>query len=249
MYKSISLDIRELLVAGLKILLLLFVITSAWADDAVKTTLTPRNDFADQEQGSRSVVLIGASYAKSWKLVSIGEFKVINKGIAGNETHEMLARFKSDVLDAKPEAVIIWGFINDIFRSTPEQLNTKLSRSRKNILSMIDQLDQQGIRPILATEVTITSKKTWKETVMTFIGKIIGKKGYVDYVNKNVMETNKWLRETSSEKNIMLLDFEKALANESGERKTEYAINDGSHLSQEAYNALSSYVKSIKIDI
>ena len=42
---------------------------------------------------------------------------VINRGVAGQQSFELLARFDNDVVPERPRAVILWGFINDIFRA------------------------------------------------------------------------------------------------------------------------------------
>ena len=44
---------------------------------------------------------------------------MINRGVNGEQSFEMLKRFDSDVVATKPRAVILWGFINDVFRVAP----------------------------------------------------------------------------------------------------------------------------------
>lgn len=72
-----------------------------------------------------TVVVIGASYARGWKPESLWGANVVNKGASGEQTHEMLARFDDDVLALEPQMVIIWGFINDIYRSGLSQIEKK----------------------------------------------------------------------------------------------------------------------------
>jgi lysophospholipase L1-like esterase len=40
-----------------------------------------------------------------------GALTVVNEGIGGNTTAQMLARFGADVVDQEPDVVIIWGGI------------------------------------------------------------------------------------------------------------------------------------------
>jgi hypothetical protein len=63
------------------------------------------------------IVLLGASYVRGWNLQDIAGCRVINKGVNGEQSFEMLSRFEQDVIAVCPRAVIIWGYINDIFRS------------------------------------------------------------------------------------------------------------------------------------
>ena len=194
---------------------------------------------------STALVIIGASYAKGWNPTELAGLKVINRGVGGEQTHEILARFDQDVLMQAPRAVIIWGFINDIFRSTPEEVEKKLVRSRENLSSMIDKARSKGIVPILATEVTLPVSDSWKAQLAGWIGTLRGKKSYQDYINGHVMEMNHWVRRIAEEKKLTVLDFEKVLADEKGRRRVEYTTEDGTHLSPKAYAALTDSVKHL----
>jgi lysophospholipase L1-like esterase len=193
--------------------------------------------------GQSTVVIIGASYAQSWPVQVLDGMKVVNKGVGGEQTHEMLARFDRDVIAARPKAVLIWGFINDIHRSKPEELKDKLVRSRENIRTMIDKARSRGITPILATEVT----KPVSTDFGAWLAKLRGKQDYQASVNVHVMDVNQWIRSLAAERKITLLDFEKALAGEDGARKREYTTEDGTHLSAKAYDALTAYMQGRKL--
>lgn len=196
-------------------------------------------------QDSAQMVIIGASYAKGWNPGKLGDHKIVNRGVGGEQTHEVLARFDRDVPVPAVRTVIIWGFINDIFRSTPEEVKTKLIRSQENINAMIEKARQKRVTPIVATEVTLPMGDSWSERVAGWIGALRGKQSYQDYVNGHVVEMNKWLRQLATDKQLMLLDFEKVLAdsNNSNRRKLEYATPDGTHLSPQAYEALTNYAQ------
>lgn len=188
-----------------------------------------------------AIVVFGASYAKNWSIRELDGLRVINKGVGGDETRGMLARFDGDVVASRPSAVLIWGFINDIFRSPRDQLASTSRHTRGNILNMLDKARKAGIRTILATEVTITSPAGFKEALARWYGSLRGKEGYHGYVNRYVRETNVWIRAVAAEQHIPLLDFEMVLDDGNGERRREYATEDGSHLSAAAYAALTAY--------
>ena len=191
--------------------------------------------------GRQRLVVIGASYARGWTDFSPGKFTVVNKGVDGDQSSGMLARFKKDVIDERPDVVIIWGFINDIFRSNREGIDPTLERTRKNMTEMVDLAKANGIKPVLATEVTIRGRSGIKETIASWLGRIKGGESYQDYVNRHVFRTNQWIREYALEQGILLLDFQPILADGEGRRKPEYATEDGSHLSTAAYARLSQY--------
>lgn len=196
-----------------------------------------------------TVVIIGASYAKGWGITELNGLKVINRGVGGEQTHEILARFDKDALALSPRGVIIWGFINDIFRSTPEELDKKLVRSRENMISMIDKAQSKGIVPILATEVTLPVPDGWLDQIVNWIGTLRGKKSYQDYINGHVREMNHWVRRVAAERKLTVLDFEKVLADEDGGRKIEYTTQDGTHLSPKAYAALTDSIKNLNFQL
>lgn len=195
--------------------------------------------------GSKTLVVLGASYAGGWDpTLPVAGYRMVNKGVSGQQSFEMLARFEGDVSGLKPDAVIIWGFINDVFRSDRSQIDQTLRRTRESMLAMVELAKKSGISPILATEVTIRTKDGWLEALESMIGRILGKSSYQDYINGHVIETNRWIKETAIRENIPLLDFEKVLADQSGLRRKEFALPDGSHISIRGYEALTQYAQN-----
>ena len=197
------------------------------------------------EAGSKTVVLIGASYARGWPPDKpIAGYRMINKGVNGQQSFEMLARFESDVLALKPEGVIIWGFINDVFRSDQPQIEQTLRRTRESIVAMVELARKAGAVPVLATEVTIRGKEGWAESFQAFVGSALGKSSYQDYVNGHVKKTNRWLRELAVREGIGLLDLETVLVDQQGVRRRDFSQPDGSHISQQGYEALARYTET-----
>lgn len=203
------------------------------------------SDAVQKNVQNNSLVIIGASYAQHWNPQTLDGFRVINKGIGGQQTDEILARYETDVINFSPKVVIIWGFINDIFRSKPAEIESKLHVARKNIEAMVKMARDNNIQPVLATEVTITNPDNWVEHIAEFIGRLMGKESYQDYVNSIVIETNIWIKEMAAQNDIMVLDFQRLLSDEDGIRKRKYAKEDGSHLSPAAYQALDEYMVDV----
>lgn len=193
----------------------------------------------------KTLVLIGASYAGGWDSARpIAGYRMVNKGVNGQQSFEMLARFEADVVALKPDAVIIWGFINDLFRSDQSRIDQTVMRTRESLLAMVELSRKSGVTPILATEVTIRGKDTWSESVNAVIGKMLGKVSYQDYINRYVLDTNRWMREKAAQDGILLLDFESVLADSNKVRIKEYSQPDGSHISGQGYEALTRYAEN-----
>ncbi|HEY7497059.1 MAG TPA: ElyC/SanA/YdcF family protein [Vicinamibacterales bacterium] len=194
---------------------------------------------------SRPIVLLGASYAKNWDLRTLSGVEVINRGVAGEQTAELVGRFDRDVVAANPRTVIIWGFINDIFRAAPTESDAATERVRKNYTRMVEQAHASGIETILATEVTVRPKDSWSETIGSWIGWVMGKEAYQDVINRHVMATNRWLVDFAKQKNLLVLDLHNALAEEGGRRRREFTNEDGSHITPAGYAAITAYAKPV----
>ena len=193
---------------------------------------------------SKTLVVLGASYAGGWDPKRpVAGYRMVNKGVSGQQSFEMLARFEGDVSGLKPDAVIIWGFINDVFRSDRAQIDQTLRRTRESMLAMVELAKKSGISPILATEVTIRTKDGWLEALESMIGRILGKSSYQDYINSHVSETNRWIRDTATRQGILLLDLGAVLADSQGTRRKEFAQPDGSHISERGYEAVTLYTE------
>ena len=188
------------------------------------------------------MVMLGASYAASWNLGNL-PVEVINAGVTGERSSDMLARFDRDVLTVQPRAVLLWGFNNDLFRA--DQMERALPRIRESYLEMIKRARAHGIEPILATDVTIRPPLEFLETIKSTVGWLLRKRSYQDQVNHYVIEMNQWLRETASREALLLLDFESVLAGRDGQRRREFATEDGSHISPDGYAALTQYAAPI----
>lgn len=229
------------------------VAIASQAEDAVKSYhLLPRgpNDRMHNPSkkfigsNGRPLIVIGASYAKGWKVKDFKGVRIINKGASGEQTSEMLTRFQQDVIDGQPSAVIIWGHINDIFRSPKKDIDATIVKTKSNLQQMITLAEDSGILPIIATETTVRPPSGMKEAIMGALGRLRGKQSYQDYVNQKVQSVNRWVKGYAAKEGIILLDLESILADESGSgmRKKTYATADGSHISAEGYEKLTEYI-------
>jgi lysophospholipase L1-like esterase len=189
---------------------------------------------------ARPIVVLGASYAAGWRVTDIGGVPVQNAGVTGQQSFEMLARFDRDVAAVRPRAVVLWGFINDIFRA--DDVDRALIRIRESYTEMISRARAEQIQPVLATEVTIRPPKTVVETLMATLGWVMGKESYQDRVNGHVVTVNAWLRELGQREGLLVLDLQRTLASgPDGPRRWSYAADDGSHISEEGYRVVTEY--------
>ena len=201
---------------------------------AMSEATRPKHKSAPAPTGP--IILLGASYAASWPLKDIDGIPVINKGVAGQQSFELLQRFDSDVVAAAPRAVVLWGFINDIFRSPPEAMDATIARLKESYTEMIKRARANGIEPILATEVTVRPRTaTLRERVTARVADLLGRQSYQDAINRHVLAVNQWLQETAAREQLVILHLQSALSEPGGRRRVAFAQPDGSHITPAGY--------------
>jgi len=100
-------------------------------------------------EGENRVVFMGDSITQGWKLdESFPGKPYVNRGISGQTSPQMLVRFRQDVIDLKPNVVVILAGTNDLAGNTgpmtPEE-------TESNLASMADLAAQNGIRVVLCS--------------------------------------------------------------------------------------------------
>lgn len=97
------------------------------------------------------VVFMGNSITEAWVNKSPDFFKkngFVGRGISGQVTHQMLLRFKADVIELKPKVVVILAGTNDIAQNSGY---VTLESIAENIFSMAELADYHGIKVILCS--------------------------------------------------------------------------------------------------
>ena len=172
-------------------------------------------------QNEGSVVFMGNSIIEGWKQ-SDPEFflnpKMINKGIGGQTTPQMLLRFEQDVLNANPQAVLILAGTNDIAGNTGE---ITLPEIRDNIAEMAQMAMENDIQVILCS-VLPAFEYPWRP----------GRRP-----DQKIPELNALLKELAKEKNIFYLDFFAVMADERNGLPKKLA-GDGGHPTPEGYSVM-----------
>lgn len=148
------------------------------------------------------LVFFGTQVTKNYDLNKYyPEFDAINRGIDGQRVNGYLLRFKPDVLDLSPEAVII-----EISSYNFRMYNTiKEIEDYTELLSQLSRCNH--IMPILTT--VITPRGQFKDVVEI---KELG-----DYnVFDSVKTYNNWLKEYCHHNDLPLVDIDGLLADENG---------------------------------
>lgn len=122
----------------------------------------------------------------------------INKGISGDTTAGMLARFQSMVVDSKPEYVIIFGGTNDV------SLGIKKNIILGNLLAMIKIALYYGITPILGipTSTYCEEKNNTRNKELYLPSK---------KMDKRIKKLQKFILEFAIDRDLQFINFSKYL--------------------------------------
>jgi lysophospholipase L1-like esterase len=190
---------------------------------------------------THSLVIIGASYAEQWPIEQVGCLRVVNQGINGQVSTQVKERFDQDALNLKPEAVLIWGFINDFSNNSREVEDETRETAIRNIEAMAEAAQAAGVIPVLATEVTMGAPDSMIDSIIGWIGELRGKRSFQQYISDNVMAVNRWIREYAEQQGFPVLDIEHLMTDGKGNRKAGYFASDLSHITDLAYRDLDAY--------
>ena len=120
-----------------------------WAN--LKRYEIANSNLPDPAPGVRRVVYMGDSITDLWFFSDSLFFKsnnYVGRGIGGQTTGQMLLRFREDVINLKPTAVVILGGINDIAENNGP---SKTEDIMGNIVSMAELAEINHIKVILCS--------------------------------------------------------------------------------------------------
>jgi lysophospholipase L1-like esterase len=161
------------------------------------------------------VVFFGDSITDSWHLDEYFPGKpYINRGISGQTTPQMLIRFRQDVIDLHPKAVVILAGTNDIAGNTGP---LRLEDIEANYASMADIARANNIRVVFSSVLPVHNYTP--QSVNMFAGRSPAK----------ILELNRWLKSyVAAHSGCIDLDYFSAMVDDKGYMKKELA-DDGLH--------------------
>ena len=161
----------------------------------------------------------------SWvKLVAeVMGYQLINRGISGETTGQMLARFNSDVAAEQPAYVIFAGGHNDGW------LGVAVGEVEDNIRLVVDLALQQGICPILVLPAPLNIE----QLLQNFPG---SREEAVKY-NYTLQQIRHWIAQFAKASGLFTLDFYSPLLATNGQGMPRLLL-DGGHPTHEGYRVL-----------
>ena len=175
------------------------------------------------------VVFMGDSITDGWNLAQYFPAKpYINRGISGQTTPQMLLRFRSDVIDLKPKAVVILAGTNDIAGNTGPMTLEDITR---NLTSMAELAKANNIKVVLSSVLPVSDRVKNKDGVPFVQTKT--------RPNEKITELNDWLKKYAAENNLTYLDYFSATVDKDGTLKNGISY-DGLHPNADGYKIMQS---------
>jgi len=139
---------------------------------------------------------------------------IVNAGINGDSTDGMNWRFDQDVAAEKPNFVIVWAGLNDLFAGRSP------SDVFESIVELYERCHDIGASPIGCTLTPVEEP---------------------EHVNEVIVALNRLIMGHCLEEGISLVDLYGAAADASGRLRRELS-NDGAHLTTEGYGLVAEII-------
>lgn len=174
---------------------------------------------------SPKVVFMGNSITEGWWNNDSLFFKTngyIGRGISGQTSSQMLVRFRTDVINHKPKAVVILAGTNDIAQNTGY---ISLENVMGNIISMAELAKANRIDVILCS-VLPALDFSWRKGL--------------EPADK-IVELNKMIKAYADRNKLTYVDYHSALKDERNGLPEKYS-NDGVHPTLEGYKIMEKII-------
>ena len=182
----------------------------------------------NSEKNKNQVVFMGDSITEGWSNFCAEFFKrnnFINRGISGQTTPQMLIRFRPDVVDLSPRAVIILGGTNDIAGNTGPSTTKMIT---DNIFSMAEIGAKNNI-PVFLSSVLPVYKYIWNLSI--------------ENPSKKILKLNEKINGYAKSNDLVYIDYYSSMVDERGGLKKEFS-GDGVHPNKDGYDIMSNIVSS-----
>jgi len=150
-----------------------------------------------------------------WLMKHHPEWRFLNRGVNAERSDEILARFDSDVLQLKPDVVIVLAGVVDLFQGYP------LEGIKNNLEEIYSRTRGAGIR-VMACTVLPYNVST-------------------DEVRRKMTELNDWIRSYSREHGLGFCDTDQAVADPKSPGKL-ISTADSLHPDVDAYRKMGNAI-------
>ena len=174
--------------------------------------------LAAPASGEARVVFMGDSITDGWQQPRYGGFfpgkPYVDRGISGQTTPQMLVRFRRDVVDLKPKAVVILAGTNDIAGNTGPMTNEEI---QGNLASMSELAHAHTIKVVMSSvtpvsEYHVANPRAVPQTTARPM--------------ERIKALNEWMKSYAAAHGDVYLDYFTAMIDDKGLMRTELTEDD-----------------------
>jgi lysophospholipase L1-like esterase len=174
--------------------------------------------------GENRVVFMGDSITDGWPIPEYFPGKpYVNRGIGGQTTPQMLIRFRHDVIDLKPRAVVILAGTNDIAGNTGPMT---VEEVEANYASMAELARANDIRVVFSSVIPVNNYTPLAEPF------------FLTRPPEKIVALNDWLKAYCAANGHVYLDYFGAMVDEKGMLNRALA-EDGLHPNKAGYKIMA----------
>ena len=173
------------------------------------------------------------------------DVEMIREGISGEDTDHALRRMKRDVIERKPDCVIIMYGTNDAFidvqdDETDTTPRIPLERYEKNLHTMVQALRQKNIKPVLMTPIPMGV--SWIQEIGIY---------KTNDINFKLREYVEAIRRVSKEEKVPLVDhFRKWIRWKEWGKDINTLMTDGVHPNPDGHRFIAkSIFKVLRVEL
>ncbi len=182
--------------------------------------------LAAPKAGEMRVVFIGDSITDYWKLADYfpgKTYAVLNRGIDGQSTPQMLVRFRQDVIDLHPKVLVVLAGTNDVAGVTGRTRNEDIEA---NYASMAELARLHRIRVVFASLLPVNNYTD------------DAKESFALRPRERILALNAWLKDYCAKNGLVYLDYFSAMVDDKGMLKRELS-DEGLHPNVAGYKVMA----------
>ena len=182
-----------------------------------------------REGTKENIIFMGDSITEDWGRIMPEFFsnkQYINRGIGGQTTPQMLIRFRQDVIDLNPKAVVILAGTNDIAGNTgPSSVKMIID----NLMSMAEIAIKQNIQVFMSSILPVF-RYPWNKSIIEPF--------------KKIAEINNFMKDFSNREKLVYVDYYSHMVDSRPGLKLKLTT-DEVHLNQAGYIVMSEIINRV----